>query len=53
MKLLEMAMTVLVLLTDPPGEHGRQVAMVLLHDPPLPPPLQNDWGQEQQQTSNL
>lgn len=53
MKLLEMAMTVPVLLTDPPGEHGRQVATISLHDPPLPHPLQNDWSQEQQQTSHL
>lgn len=40
--LLEMIVTLLVLLTDLPGDHDPQAAMVLLYDTPLPP-LQPKW----------
>lgn len=53
MKALEMAVTVLVSLTHPPGEHAHQATMVLLHEPPLPMPQQNDRNQERQPTHNL
>lgn len=53
MKALEMAVTVCVLLTHPPGEHAHQATMVSLYEPPLSVPQQNDRNQEWQPTHNL